>query len=192
MRKILAHYDDEGIYIYQAFKPAIVKAAIEVGRFNKGFGLDRLTWIKPSFGWILHRSKYATMHRQEAIIKVKISHQGFLTILDQAIETTYNPDLFNSEDQWCLALEQSDVRFQWDPDRSLIGERLEQRAIQIGISGEMIKRYVNEWALSLTDVTDLAKEIGNAVKMRRRSLPAVPLEKSYSVSAELAKKLNLN
>ena len=60
MRKIFANYDEEGIYVYQAFKPTIVAAALKHGTFDKGFSLDRMTWIKPSFGWMLYRSGYAT------------------------------------------------------------------------------------------------------------------------------------
>jgi len=49
-RQIFANYDFDGIYVYQAFKPSIVEAALEKGTFGKGFGLDRMTWIKPSTG----------------------------------------------------------------------------------------------------------------------------------------------
>ncbi|HBB34945.1 MAG TPA: hypothetical protein DDZ80_20145 [Cyanobacteria bacterium UBA8803] len=31
-----------------------------MGNFGKGFSLHRMTWIKPSLGWMLYRSGYAT------------------------------------------------------------------------------------------------------------------------------------
>ena len=80
-RQIYAAYDDEGVYVYQAFKPSIVKAALDKGTFGAGFNMERMTWIKPSFGWILYRSGYATKTRQEAILKIKLTHEGFLKIL---------------------------------------------------------------------------------------------------------------
>ena len=114
---IYATYDDEGIYVYQAFKPSTVQAALEKGTFGQGFSLDRMTWIKPSFGWMLYRSGNATKSRQEAILKIKLSHDGLLSILRQSVKTTYSPDLYASVDAWKRALDASDVRHQWDPDR---------------------------------------------------------------------------
>jgi hypothetical protein len=49
-----------------------------------------MTWIKPSFGWMLYRSGYATKHRQESILKIKLTHQGFQEILFQAIPTSFD------------------------------------------------------------------------------------------------------
>jgi hypothetical protein len=42
-RQIMAAYDDEGIYVYQAFKPSTVKSALTKGTFGDGFSLDRMT-----------------------------------------------------------------------------------------------------------------------------------------------------
>ena len=44
MKKILASYDDKGLYVYQAFKPSIANEAIIKGTFGKGFSLERMTW----------------------------------------------------------------------------------------------------------------------------------------------------
>ncbi|MBI3650794.1 MAG: DUF4291 domain-containing protein [Acidobacteria bacterium] len=191
MRKIYAHYDDEGITVYQAFNPAIVEAAIAKGTFGRGFNLERMTWIKPSFGWMLYRSGYAEKHNQEAILKIKLTHEGFQEILRQSVETVYNPKLFASEAQWRTALAKSEVRHQWDPERAINGEKLERRAIQIGIKGDTVKHYVNQWILRLEDVTALAKQIALASKARR-PLPSVPEETVYQVDAALQKSLGIS
>ena len=65
-RTIIADHDDQGIFVYQAFKPTVVEEALRQGTFGKGFNLERMTWIKPSFAWMLYRSDYATAHRQSA------------------------------------------------------------------------------------------------------------------------------
>jgi hypothetical protein len=192
MRKIFANYDEEGIYVYQAFKPSIVAVALKHGTFDKGFSLDRMTWIKPSFGWMLYRSGYATKHRQEAILKIKLSHAGFLEILRQSVETSFNPSIYESEPVWTAALAKSDVRHQWDPERAVNGAKLERRAIQIGIRGETVARYVNEWILQLEEVTSLAREIGQAVKARKQTLPTAPLEEVYEVTNELNLSLGIS
>jgi hypothetical protein len=192
MRKIFASFDEEGIYVYQAFKPSIVAAALQCGTFDKGFSLDRMTWIKPSFGWMLYRSGYASKHRQEAILKIKLSHAGFLEILRQSVETSFNPRIYESEHAWALALTKSEVRHQWDPERGLNSEKLERRAIQIGIRGETVNRYVNEWIIGLEEITALAQQIGQAVKERKQILPDAPQEAEYEVDEELRQILGIS
>jgi hypothetical protein len=80
-RQILAGYDERGIHVYQAFNSAIVEAALACGTFADGFSFERMTWIKPSFGWMLYRSGYAMKERQERIVRVQLSHEGFRAIL---------------------------------------------------------------------------------------------------------------
>ena len=48
-RHILAHYDDETIVVYQAYRPSIGRFAIEHGRFGGDFSYSRMSWIKPNF-----------------------------------------------------------------------------------------------------------------------------------------------
>lgn len=190
MKQIIANYDEEGIFVYQAFKPKIVQNALKKGTFGTGFNRDRMTWIKPSFGWMLHRSKYATKHRQEAILKIKISHEGFVNILSQSIETYFREELFSNEEEWRIALKNSEVRHQWDPDRDLRGYKVEQRAIQIGILGETVARYVDEWIISLEEVTSLAHQIHQAVK-GKANFPSVPQEEVYEVNPKLQQHLGI-
>ena len=184
-KRIFAWFDEGGIYVYQAFKPSIVQFAATNGTFGAGFTLDRMTWIKPSFGWVLHRSGYATKPRQEAIARVHLNHAGFLEILEQAVPTLYDERLFDSERNWSLALKNSDVRYQWDPDRDLHDRKLGRRAIQLGIRGEAVRRYVQEWIQGVEDVTTLAHVIGTAVKTGSGVLPEVPQEMEYLIPPHL-------
>ncbi|KAF3886448.1 MULTISPECIES: DUF4291 domain-containing protein [Nostocales] len=190
-QQILAAYDKEGIFVYQAFKPSIADEALLQGTFGKGFNLDRMTWIKPSFGWMLYRSGYATKHRQERILKIKLSHEGFQTILAQGIPTSCDRKIFASEQEWRRALDNSEVRYQWDPDRNLLLHRLERRALQIGIRGTIVQKYVNNWILALEDVTQLAHDIKLAVETKQQQMPAVPQEDLYEVNLEIQKTLGI-
>ncbi len=188
--QILAAYDEQGVFVYQAFEPAIVEAALRRGTFDKGFNLDRMTWIKPSFGWMLYRSHYATRHRQEAIVRVKLTHEGFRTVLGRAIRTSFNGALHTTAEEWRAALDASEVRFQWDPDRDLSLRKLDRRALQLGLRGQTVRQYVNEWIVGLEDVTPLARAVHDAVKWRAE-LPAVEAERVYPVDAELARRLGV-
>lgn len=190
-KQILANFDDQGIFVYQAFKPSIAKEAVRLGTFGKGFNLERMTWIKSSFGWMLYRSGYATKHRQERILKIKLTHPGFQTILSQAIPTSYDSNLFTSQDEWRGILQNSEVRYQWDPDRDLSLKKLEHRALQLGIRGSVVKKYVNSWIISIEDVTELAHSIKTGVNNQLKELPVVPPEYIYQVSPDIQKILGI-
>ncbi|MEO1441051.1 MAG: DUF4291 domain-containing protein [Chloroflexota bacterium] len=190
-KQVLAAYDDEGVYVYQAFRPEIVQAALEKGTFDKGFGMDRMTWIKPSFGWMLHRSGYASKSRQQAIAKIKITHEGFRQALAWAVLTSWNPDAYSSADEWRAALKASPVRVQWDPDRTLADHKLERRAIQIGLRGKAVYAYVNEWIIGLEDVTALAHRIGELKRAKKAIEVDVPDERVYPVEAEVMQRLGM-
>lgn len=192
-RQIYAAYDDTGIYVYQAFNPAIAQAALENGTFGGGgFKLDRMTWIKPSFGWMLYRAGYALKEHQQCILKIKLHHAGFQQALRWAVETSWNPHVYASEAEWQEQLKHAPVRVQWDPDRNLKGSKLERRAIQIGLRGKAVYAYVNEWIIGLEEVTELAHQIGNQVQERRPIEVSVPEERLYPVDDELTYRLGIS
>lgn len=188
-RLVYADFDEEGVYVYQAFKPKTVQIAVELGTFGKGFTFERTSWIKPSFGWVLRRTKYGTKNRMQGIAKIKMRHQAFEEILDQSIESHWNKALFDQEDSWSKALNKSDVIHQWDPERDLVGRRLDRQAIQIGIRGKVIRKYVSDDILGVEDVSDLAHEIGQIIKKGSEKFPEVPQEKEYPISESLFRKL---
>lgn len=184
-KRVFADFDEDGIWVYQAFRVSTVAEAVRRQKFGKGFSLDRMTWIKPSLGWMLHRSEYATKRRQEAIARIKLSHEGFVQILQQGIPTSFDPTLFDSETVWGMALTRSDVRYQWDPDRDLQGFKRQRRAIQLGIRGRTVEQYVEEWVRGIEDITALAPKIGEAVKHRVKDVPVVPEEREFPLAPKL-------
>jgi hypothetical protein len=191
-RQLLVASDDAGVTVYQAFKPAIAEEAIRLGTFGRGFTLDRMTWIKPSFGWMLYRSHYATAHRQERVLRITLTHEGFTTVLGQGVPTSFDPTLFASESEWRRALARSDVRYQWDPDRDLRLRRLGRRALQLGIRGATVRAYVRDWIIAIEDVTALAHDVRHAVETRARDLPAVPNEWPYPLGPALRATLGMS
>jgi hypothetical protein len=60
VREIFAQYDRQCIRVYQAYNPIIAKEAISLQTFGENFDVNRMTWIKPSFLWLMHRSNWGT------------------------------------------------------------------------------------------------------------------------------------
>ena len=57
-RQIRAVFDDETITVYQAYSASIAVAAVEQQKLNASpdFKLGRMTWIKPSWCWMMYFS----------------------------------------------------------------------------------------------------------------------------------------
>lgn len=75
-RHLLAHYDDTTIVVYQAYRPAIAEFAVRHGHLGGEFRLNRMSWIKPGFLWMMHRSGWATKPDQERILAVRLPRGG--------------------------------------------------------------------------------------------------------------------
>lgn len=118
------------------------------------FNASRMTWIKPSFAWVLYRSGYGHKHNQNRILKLKLSHDAMALILEQC-ECKHGGG-------------GSYGRVQWDPARDLFSaegheprKMLRTRAIQIGVKGRLSELYVAS-VLSIEDVTELAHQVYRA------------------------------
>jgi hypothetical protein len=193
LREIRADFDRETIAIYQAYSPAIADAALKAGRFVPPFSLTRMTWIKPSFLWLMHRSHWGQKSAQEGILCVRLSRIGWEKALSLACSTSFFPGLFASPDDWCRQFATAKVHLQWDPERTLRGASLPYYSIQVGLSRHMIREFVDEWVTSIEDFTPRVRKVygllqsGEADKAKR----LLPMEKIYPVSPELAKRLQI-
>jgi hypothetical protein len=191
LRLVRAAYTTDTITVYQAYAPEIVDAAVRAGTFVPPFSRDRMTWIKPSFGWMMYRSGWAGKPGQERVLAVEISRAGFEWALARSCLSHYTAGLHASAQAWAVLKDSSPVRIQWDPDRALSGERLPRRAIQIGLSGDAVRRYAGEWIRSITDITRTARDIGRLAAADRadeaeRRLPA---ERVYPLDPVLAARI---
>jgi hypothetical protein len=193
-RAIRADYDERSLIVYQAYRPEIADAALRAGRFVEPFSLNRMTWIKPSFLWMMERCGWASKPGQERVLAIRISRAGWEEALSQATLTTFEPALYGDFDAWRRSLEQSSVRVQWDPERDLRGKPQERRAIQVGISRDLIARYVNEWTLEIHDATPLVRSLrrlmddGRATDAQAR----LPRERLYPTPDALARHLGMD
>ncbi|MFB9625482.1 DUF4291 family protein [Nonomuraea helvata] len=63
-------YTEESITVYQAYDAVIAEPAVAAQRFVAPFKRERMTWIKPSFLWMMYRCGYATKPGQERVLAI--------------------------------------------------------------------------------------------------------------------------
>lgn len=152
-RHILARFDDESVWVYQAYRPAIARYAVEHQRFGGEFSYSRMSWIKPNFLWMMYRAGWATKEGQEHILAVQLRRPFFDELLRMAVPSSFDPAQYASAEAWKAEVAKSDVRLQWDPDHDPLGEPLARRAVQLGLRGQTLRRYGEQEILSIEDVT---------------------------------------
>ncbi len=141
-RHILAQFDDASVVVYQAYRPAIARYAVEHQRFGGAdFSMGRMSWVKPNFLWMTYRCGWATKPDQERVLAVRMHRWAFDEVLRRAVHSSYVAEVYETREAWRAAVEQSDVRLQWDPDHGPGGQPLERRVIQLGLRGEALAMY---------------------------------------------------
>ena len=181
-RHILAQYDAEKVVVYQAFHPCIGTEAARLGRFGDSFSLSRMSWIKPNFLWMMFRCGWATKEHQQTVLAISLRRSAFDLILNQAVASAFDPALHPSQGEWEAALAASDVRLQWDPDHAPDGAKVERRAIQLGLRGDILRQYASDWIVSIEDITEFVTEQHKHVQAGTLALLETPRETIYPVS----------
>ncbi|GAA2412866.1 DUF4291 domain-containing protein [Actinomadura vinacea] len=191
MRLIRAEFDRDSITVYQAYRPEIGGPAVRQGRFVPPFSRNRMTWIKPSFLWLMARSNWARKPGQEMVLAVRISRSGWEEALAQAVPTHPDRRVFGSSDEWRARFAEARVHVQWDPERTLRGQKLDARSIQIGLSRHIIDCYVDEWTIAIEDRTPLVRKIHRLLQdgQTAKAKHLLPRERPYPLSPQLAHRL---
>lgn len=198
-RQIRALYNNDTITVYQAYHASIALPAVQSQNLaaSPTFRPTRMTWIKPSFCWMMYRAGYSHKDaRQAHILAIRLRHADFLGFLRKAVLTHGGsggspPHPRGEGGDWANAV----VRVQWDPERDARVERLDYRSIQIGISAGLSREYTG-CIVGIEDVTAKARELKtvldgeedvSAEELVRRGL--VPEERVYEVPDDLRKLL---
>jgi hypothetical protein len=191
LREVRAHYSERTIRVYQAYSPAIALPALAAQRFVSPFKRERMTWIKPSFTWMMYRAGSASKEGQEHVLAIEITREGIEWALAHACISHYDPAFHRDPEAWRADLAKAPVRIQWDPERDLRLEPLPWRSLQIGLSGDAVAAYVDRWTVRIDDVSALAREIASLVAAREleRAAALRPVERRYPLSTELAARI---
>ncbi|GCD98224.1 hypothetical protein EHYA_05925 [Embleya hyalina] len=186
-RQIRALWSEDTITVYQAYKPQIADAAVRDGRFPDTWSRERMTWVKPSFTWMMYRSGWAGKPRQERVLALEIDRAGFEAALAGACLSHYEPRTHPDRDAWGRRLHATAVRIQWDPERDLDLRPLAHRSLQLGLAGWATRAYADEWTRRITDVTALAHRVRDLVRVgdHDAARALLPVETVYPLPAEL-------
>ena len=187
-RVVRALFTETTVTVYQAYPPEIAAPAVRAGTFVPPFRRERMTWIKPSFLWMMYRSGWATKPGQERVLAVEITRDGFEWALRHSCLSSFEAGTYASRAAWEERRRLSPVRVQWDPERSLSLAPLNHRAIQVGLSGEAVHRFLGEWIVRLTDVTPSVRSVAEAVDAGelQAAEAQLPREAPYPLSDDLA------
>ena len=158
-KEIRALYDDNAVRVYQAYNKQIAQEAVRLGTFGPSFKMSRMTWIKPSFLWMMYRSGWGEKENQEHILAIDIKREAFDYIIHNHVLSTYDESIYSSYEDWKNKSSNSDIICQWDPERDVYGNPLDYRSIQIGLRNQAVINYVNEWIVNIEDINDFVKDL---------------------------------
>ena len=176
---IYAIYDDTTIRVYQAYNPVIAQEALRLQTFGAHFSRTRMTWIKPSFLWMMYRCGWCSKENQEMVLALDIRREVFDGFLRQAVLSSAPEGI--SPAIWRQKIEASAVRVQWDPDRKPDGEPVGRRAIQMGIRGTALTQML-DGIVRIEDMTPLVKRLDAARQAGTLDSSELPQERLYPVT----------
>lgn len=190
---ILAQFNETSIVVYQAYNASIGHFAAANKFFGGEFKLGRMSWIKPNFLWMMYRSGWGTKEGQEVTLAITIRREAFDYILAQAVNSSFVPGVYPEHGSWRQQLVASSVRLQWDPDHDPSGQNQERRAIQLGLRGEVLKKFAREWIEEIEDISDFVATQRQYASANQYQSLVMPKEDVYPVSnQEVAKRLQLS
>jgi hypothetical protein len=181
---ILANQTDDNIVVYQAYNPAIADFAIKNQRLGgPAFSFSRMSWIKPNFLWMMYRCGWAEKENQKRVLAFTISKVAFEDLLKKAVFSSFDPCYYSSHEQWRMELDLKEVRLQWDPDHDPFGNKLNRRAIQLGLKASALQSFIDGTAL-VDDITDFVKQQKAALDSDGINQLWVPLETVFRPTDE--------
>lgn len=185
MKKVLKHpifaqHSTDSITVYQAYSEEIGllaarHATLDVAPFSK----TRMTWVKPSFLWMMYRSNWGYKDaKQKVILEIKLTRRGFVEFLRESCLSSFDSTMYADKEAWQADLNKHPNRVQWDPDKDIDLVPQDRRAIQLGIAPRFVPLYL-ESIISLTDITAKAHQIkqlfeGNEREKAMALLPTEP------------------
>ena len=191
-RVILGQFDADEVVVYQAFHPETAAHAVEHQRLGgPRYSLGRMSWVKPNFLWMMYRCGWLEKDQDQGrVLAIRIDRAFFDELLAAAVPSSWVEALYPTREAWQADVHRSQVRLQWDPDHGPRGGAVSRRAIQLGLRGDILRRFVQDHTRSIEDISDFVR----AQRPHRDDLDALrcPRERAYPVaSADARRRLGL-
>ena len=176
-KSIIGFQTENEIVVYQAYKPSIAHFAVDNQTFGgKDFSFNRMSWIKPNFLWMMFRCGWAEKENQERVLAIWLKKRAFEQILNEAVLSTFDQETYGAHENWQKQLSEKNVRVQWDPDHDPKGNKLDRKAIQLGLKGESLHFFAHEAIQYIEDITPFVKKQNLYVKQGKLDKLWVPSE----------------
>jgi hypothetical protein len=133
---------------------------------------------------MMYRCGWAEKENQENVIAIWIKKSDFETILDNAVYSSFQENIYPSREQWQSELGQKEVRLQWDPDHDPFGNKQERRAIQLGLKGNILKEFGEKMIHKIENITDFVKTQKQFVNKNKIENLLVPAETLYKTTKQ--------
>lgn len=193
-RHINALVEEQTIAVYQAYRKSIADFAVNEQHLGgPDFSLNRMSWIKTSFLWMMFRSGWGKKEGQEHILQLWIPKTFFNKILSTTVISSFSDEYYREHEQWKKELAISESRLQWDPDHDPFGRPMDRKAIQLGLKGSLLKDFSTSAIIRVNDITPFVKEQYQTISGGDLSRLQVPDESIYTPSdKQLAERIKLN
>lgn len=186
-KEVFARYDRKCIRVYQAYNSVIAQEAVRLQTFGDNFNINRMTWIKPSFLWMMYRSNWGTKKNQEYVLALDIYRAKFDELLRKAVLTSPDSSIFTGV-EWEKAFNETTVYCQWDSDRSANGNAVNRAAIQIGLKGGALRDFIDTGIFRIEDITLSIKKMNEQRKKGKLNAKELPIEKVYPITDSAVRK----
>ncbi|MFI1770650.1 DUF4291 domain-containing protein [Thalassobellus citreus] len=192
-RHIMAQFDEEKVIVYQSYRLEIGQFAAKNQFFGGAFSLNRMTWIKPNFLWMMYRNGWGTKEGQEVVLAIHLKREVFERYLNDAVYSSYQDGIYKDREDWQNAVKKSNIRLQWDPDHDPYGAKLDRRAIQLGIRNQDIEKYAKEDILEIEDISGFVNEQYQHVLNNELDKLMIPQERPYlPIDKSVCERLKIN
>jgi hypothetical protein len=169
-------------YSPQAFNEPIAAAAVAAGTLAvPGFKRTRSTWLKPSLLYMMWRADWGRKGADQAhILAIELRREAFEGALRAA----------KLEEEGERA---ADVTIRWHQQRDIHGQPLGWKTVSLGLRGEAVHKYVDEWIVGVRDITEECARIKRMVDEgdEEGAYAALPREKAYELDRGLSERLGV-
>ena len=128
---------------------------------------------------MMYRSGWGTKQDQEVTLALRVQRAFFDSLLAAAVPSSWDREQFATEEEWSRAVGRSSVRLQWDPNHHPSGAKLERRAMQLGLRGEVLEAFGRRKLVEVNDLPEFVADQRARLSSSGVSALVTPRERVY-------------